>query len=132
MEYKGYFLIPAIIRADTFILLLFQDLSSAHAQFRSKHPKLPSNEWFSIPCGSAIRNVEFQTRKIETYRLTDGFDVRLLESKKYAQSFENEFIRIVGNVVHFQLCQLIMKKGSEQNKKKKGEKKKREEGFKWT
>lgn len=84
MEYKGYFLVSTIIGADTFILFLFQDILSPHTQLRSKHPELPSNEWFSIARGFAIRNIEFQTRKVETYGLTNGFDVGLLESKQYA------------------------------------------------
>jgi hypothetical protein len=59
MEYIRYFLVSTIIGADTFILLLFQDILSPDAQFRSKHPKLPSNEWFPITRGFAIRNIEF-------------------------------------------------------------------------
>lgn len=59
MEYIRYFLVSTIIRADTFIFFLFQDILSPDAKFRSKHPKFPSIEWFSIARGLAIRNIEF-------------------------------------------------------------------------
>lgn len=84
MEYERYFLISTIIGTDTFIVLLFQDILSPYTQLCSKHPKLPSKEWIPITRGFAIRNIELQTRKIETYGLTDGFDVGLFEGKKYA------------------------------------------------
>lgn len=74
------------------VLLLDEFIATHDTETAFPNSEFPPDEWVTVSCSRFGRDIDIETREVETYGLTNGFDVGIFDGDEGTQASEYDVV----------------------------------------